>query len=200
MDLAHRQRNSFLRLLPREDAHFGLRRRRDDDLITVDKATGKLRIYAGKADGTQFLPGVDPGAGATWGNTSYLSRAKLDGTGIDGLIKVDNAGVTTLTPRTAAAGWATSVAPLGKKETGQPADLTKIAIGELNRDAYPDLLGTDAAGLLWLHPGTAAHTWGPRVQVGSGWTNGRELVLAKANRDDFDDLIAIENSTHKQWL
>ena len=171
-----------------------------DDLLTVDKATGKLRLYAGRADGTQFVPSVDPGAGATWGNATYIARGKFDGTGFDGLLKVDTSGVTTLTPRTSTGGWGAAVPPVGRVVNPTPADLTKLAVGELNRDAYQDLIGADPAGLLWLYPGTAAHTWGPRVQVGSGWNNGRELVIARANRDNYDDLVSIETSTAKQWL
>ncbi|MEV6488761.1 VCBS repeat-containing protein [Actinoplanes sp. NPDC051633] len=172
-----------------------------DDLLTVDKATGRLRLYAGRADGTQFVPGVDPGAGATWASSAFLTRGRFDGSGLDGLLKVDaTSGQTALISRTAAGAWNAAVPPVGRVVTPTPADLTKIAVGELNRDAYQDLIGVDPAGLLWLYPGTAANTWGPRVQVGSGWANGRELVIAKANRDNFDDLIALEISTAKQWL
>ncbi|MCA2214639.1 S1 family peptidase, partial [Jidongwangia harbinensis] len=83
----------------------------------------------------------------------------------------------------------------------KPDRLRDPVIGEFNGDSFPDLLAPDEAGRLWLYPGTAnPELWGDRVQVGSGWTGYRELVVGKMNRDQYDDLAAIEQATGKLWL
>ncbi|MEU4158903.1 trypsin-like serine protease [Actinoplanes sp. NPDC026670] len=172
-----------------------------DDLLTVETSTGAMRIYPGTAAGTQFGPGVDAGAGTGWNYAANLIKGTVDDTGIQGLIGVDaTTGRTWLHPRTATAGWAARFPPSGKIYVPQPSDLTNLVTGKFNRDAYTDVIGTDSAGVLWLHPGTAANTFGPRVQIGSGWNVMREFAAGKVNRDAYDDLVVIETSTNIQWL
>ncbi|WP_433793443.1 S1 family peptidase [Actinoplanes sp. CA-252034] len=172
-----------------------------DDLITVESSTGAMRIYPGTAAGTQFGPGADAGAGTGWNYASYLAKGTVDNTGIQGLIGVDSAnGRTYLHPRTATAGWGARIQPSGKIYVPQPSDLANLVTGKFNRDAYTDVIGTDSAGVLWLHPGTAADTFGPRVQIGTNWNTMRELAVGRINRDAYDDLVAIETATDIQWL
>ncbi|HEX8346206.1 MAG TPA: S1 family peptidase, partial [Actinoplanes sp.] len=171
-----------------------------DDLVTVN-STGSLLIYRGTAAGNTFAAGVDAGAGAAWNASSYLARGRVDDTGLDGLLAVDAAtGQTWLHPRTAAAGWGTRIQPGGRVWAPRPNELSKLVTGEFNRDAHTDLIGVDAAGILWLHRGTPARTFGPRVQIGAGWTGYRDLVVGRFNRDAFDDLVTIESATGKLWL
>ncbi|MFC3740896.1 S1 family peptidase [Paractinoplanes deccanensis] len=169
-----------------------------DDLLTVESATGKMRIYPGTEAGTQFGPGADTGSGAGWNTASFLAKAKLDGTGIDGLLEVDTAGKAWLHQRTAEAGWPARVAAPGKVSGPQPGELSNIVTGKFNRDAFTDLLGVDSAGVAWMHPGTAANTFGPRVQLATGWGGLRELAVGRINRDGYDDLLAIDGSTNAQ--
>ncbi|BFU45358.1 trypsin-like serine protease [Krasilnikovia sp. MM14-A1004] len=172
-----------------------------DDLLTVESSTGKMRIYAGTAAGTQFAPGVDAGAGTAWNAASYVAKGTVDGTGLEGLIEVEAAtGKTWLHPRTAAGGWDTRVQPPGTVATPQPGEMASFVTGEFTRDAHTDLIGADSAGVLWLYPGTAARTFGARVQIGSGWSGYRELSVGRINRDDYDDLVAIETSTNILWM
>jgi hypothetical protein len=172
-----------------------------DDLLTVEAATGKMRIYPGTAAGTQFGPGVDANAGTAWNAASFVARGRFDGTGMDGLLEVEaSTGQTWLHPRTADAAWAPRIAPPGRAWTTQPYELTKLATGELNRDGYTDTLGVDAAGVLWLYPGAAQGIFATRTQIGSGWGGYRDLVIGKVNRDAYDDLITIETATGVLWL
>jgi trypsin len=171
-----------------------------DDLMTAD-TTGKMRIYPGTTAGTQFGPGVDTGSGSGWNSASYLAAGQFDGTGLDGFLEVEaSTGLTKLHRRTADGGWAAAVTPPGQPWATQPYELTKLATGELNRDGYTDTIGVDPAGVLWLYPGTAQGTFGPRVQIGAGWGGYRDLVIGRVNRDAYDDLITIESSTGILWL
>jgi hypothetical protein len=82
-----------------------------------------------------------------------------------------------------------------------PQDLREPVTGEFNRDSYPDLVASDAAGGLWLYPGTATiNVWGARVKIGSGWAGYREFEVGRINRDNYDDLVAIETATNKLWM
>jgi hypothetical protein len=172
-----------------------------DDLVTVDQGTGRLRIYRGTSHGQQFEPGADAGAGAAWKSAAHLIPGRFDGTGLDGLLAVDAAtGQTWLHPRTADGGWGARIAPPGRAWAPQPYELTRTVTGEFTRDAHTDLIGVDAAGELWLHPGTAARTFGPRTQIGTGWSGYRDFAIGRVNRDEFDDLVTIESATQKLWM
>jgi hypothetical protein len=169
------------------------------DLLTVDTG-GALRMYPGTAEGTSWPTQVDTQSGTGWGAYSYLVGGRFDGSGLDSLLTVDAAtGVTTVHPRTATGGWGTAVRTAGTPYTPQPYDMTKIVTGEFTRDAYRDLIGTDDAGRLWLFPGTPAHTFGPRIQVGEGWNGYRDLIVGRVDRDQYDDLVAIQTSTGKMY-
>ncbi|MFB9237088.1 trypsin-like serine protease [Plantactinospora siamensis] len=172
-----------------------------DDLLTVQSSTGKLLIYAGNAAGTTFDAGVDTGAGTAWNGSSYLAAGQFNGSGLDELVAVDSAsGQTWIHSRNADGSWAARVQPAGKIWQPQPYELNNLVTGEFTRDGYTDIIGTDSAGVLWLHPGTAANTFGPRIQIGTGWGAYRELVVGRIDRDGYDDLAAIESSTSKLWL
>ncbi|NLU80928.1 trypsin-like serine protease [Micromonospora sp. HNM0581] len=83
----------------------------------------------------------------------------------------------------------------------QPHSLREPVVGEFTRDGVKDLIATDAAGRLWLYPGSGSgRAWGPRIQVGSGWGGYRDLVVGRIDRDGFDDLVAVESATGKLWL
>ncbi|MCA2218065.1 VCBS repeat-containing protein, partial [Jidongwangia harbinensis] len=172
-----------------------------DDLVTVN-AAGQLLLYAGNAAAQSFDAGVViTGAGTGWSAYSYLAAGRFDGSGLDGLLAVDRAtGQPWVHPRTEAGSWAARVQPPGTVWAPQPYELSNLVSGRFNGDEYADLLGTDSAGILWLHPGTSADTYGPRVQFGAGWIGYRELVVGKMNRDQYDDLAAIEQATGKLWL
>jgi hypothetical protein len=172
-----------------------------DDLMTVKSSTGQLLLYAGTADGAQFAPGVDSGTGTAWNAASYLAKGKFDGTGLDGLLEVDSAtGRTYLHPRTAAGGWDTRIQPGGRLYVPGLADVSNIVTGNFNRDGYTDIVGVDASGVAWLYPGTVANTFGPRVQIATGWGGLRDLQVGRINRDDFDDIVAVESSSNTLWM
>ncbi len=83
----------------------------------------------------------------------------------------------------------------------RPDALREPVTGEFNRDGVEDLIAADAAGALWLYPGTRArNVWGDRTRIGSGWSGYREFVVGRVNRDQYDDLVAIETATGVLWM
>ncbi|MFB7357871.1 FG-GAP repeat domain-containing protein [Streptomyces gardneri] len=66
-----------------------------------------------------------------------------------------------------------------------------VGAGDLNGDGRGDLLGIDAAGVLWRYYGTAAGGVAPRVKVGGGWGGYTSLVgVGDLSGDGRADLVA----------
>lgn len=80
--------------------------------------------------------------------------------------------------------------------------LINLASGEFTGDDHDDLLAVQIRdGVLWLYPGTeAGGSFGTRKAFPGNWSGMSELVVGKFNRDDQDDLIAVETATGKLWL
>jgi hypothetical protein len=43
------------------------------------------------------------------------------------------------------------------------------AVGDLNGDGHPDLVGRDSTGSVWLYPNTGSATLGSRSLLASAW-------------------------------
>ena len=171
------------------------------DLITVDSGTGKLRLYAGNAAAANFNAAIGVNDTATWNLSSAVFGCMVVDSVLDVMLEVETAtGRTWLHTRTAAGGWNARIAPAGTIQGPGPEEMSDLVSGEFTRDGSTDLIGTDSAGYLWLYPGTAAKTFGPRRLIGSGWQNYRELTIGRVNRDAFDDLVTIETATGKLWM
>ncbi|MFC9704160.1 FG-GAP-like repeat-containing protein [Streptomyces sp. NPDC056943] len=66
-----------------------------------------------------------------------------------------------------------------------------VGAGDLNGDGRGDLLGVDAAGVLWRYHGTAAGGVSARVKVGGGWGGYSALVgVGDLSGDGRADLVA----------
>ncbi|WBB71047.1 S1 family peptidase [Micromonospora sp. WMMD812] len=168
-----------------------------DDLVAVEKATGKQWLYPGTAAGGAFGARVLSGNGG-WNAMSGLAAGRFTGDGYDDLLAVDTIpGQVWIYPGTAAGTtWATRVVPAGRAVGSEPNGLRDLVAGEFTRDGRTDLIGVaPTTGALWLHPGTAAGTFGPPVVIGTGWAGLGELTVGRFTADDFDDLLAIEVST-----
>ncbi|HEU4676731.1 MAG TPA: VCBS repeat-containing protein, partial [Motilibacteraceae bacterium] len=74
-------------------------------------------------------------------------------------------------------------------------------VGDLSGDGRPDLLARDAAGVLWLYPGTADGSLGARTMVGrSGWSVMSALTgVGDLSGDRRPDLLA-RDGAGALWL
>lgn len=66
---------------------------------------------------------------------------------------------------------------------------------------YLDIVAIDPGGNLWDYPGTGftgTATFGPRIQLGSGWI-GYTADIANVNGDGRPDIVAIDSSGNL-WL
>ncbi|WP_250029289.1 S1 family peptidase [Paractinoplanes maris] len=164
------------------------------DVVTVDSATGRLRLYAGTANGRP-AEAVVLDAGTTWGGASDLAAGKFDSTGLDGLLSIDSAsGTLYVHKRTAEGGWADRTTLAGTAWQRQPFDMVRLVSGEFNGNSNPDLIGIDAEGVGWLFPGTTAGTWGSPARLSSTWSTYKELVVGRVDRDAVDDLLVLTDS------
>ncbi|MGA5067295.1 FG-GAP-like repeat-containing protein [Streptomyces exfoliatus] len=74
-----------------------------------------------------------------------------------------------------------------------------VGAGDLNGDGRGDLLGVDAAGVLWRYYGTATGGVSARVQVGGGWGGYTSLVgVGDLSGDGRTDLVA-RDAAGKLW-
>ncbi len=74
-----------------------------------------------------------------------------------------------------------------------------VGAGDLNGDGRGDLLGVDAAGVLWRYYGTATGGLSPRVKLGTGWGAYTSLVgVGDLSGDGRADLVA-RDSAGKLW-
>ncbi|WP_369383001.1 FG-GAP repeat domain-containing protein [Streptomyces sp. cg36] len=82
-----------------------------------------------------------------------------------------------------------------------PAGMTDLAAADLTGDGKQDLAGIEAAtGKLFLYAGTANGTFGPRVQIGTGWNTMDKLTAADYTGDGKADLVGVEKSTGNLYL
>ncbi|WP_244200526.1 S1 family peptidase [Micromonospora arborensis] len=174
-----------------------------DDLLALESATGKLWLYPGTAAGTTWGTPVLAG-NSGWNAMSGITVGRFNTDAHDDLLAVEAAsGQSWLYPGIAAGvTWGTPVPPAGRKPTPQPYGLSQLVVGEFNRDAYQDLIGVEKlTGRHFLYPGTATGlTWGTRIQIGTGWQTMAKSVKGRFNRDNYDDLLAVELATGKLWL
>ncbi|MFD3532479.1 FG-GAP-like repeat-containing protein [Streptomyces sp. NPDC058664] len=74
-----------------------------------------------------------------------------------------------------------------------------VGAGDLNGDGRGDLLGVDAAGVLWRYHGTATGGVTARVKVGAGWGGYSSLVgVGDLSGDGRADLVA-RDTAGKLW-
>ncbi|MFE3685217.1 FG-GAP-like repeat-containing protein [Streptomyces sp. NPDC059095] len=142
----------------------------DPDLVARD-AAGALWLYQGKPDGS-FQTKIRIGSAGWNGMNQIVGRGDFTGDGKSDLIARGTDGTLYVYPGT---GTATADAALGTRITvgkGWEAYKQLVSTGDNNGDGKADLIGSDAAGALWLFKGTGdpRAPFAARVQIGtSGW-------------------------------
>jgi hypothetical protein len=169
-----------------------------DDVIATELAGGRLWFYPGTSAGDAFGTRVMIGTGS-WNNMDKLTLGKFNRDNYNDVVAVDKRdGKLWLYPGSAAATLGSRVEIGGGGWNG----MDELTVGRFGADAYEDLVAVErSTGKLWLYPGTAAGKPGTRIAIGTGGWNGMsELTAGRFNRDDFDDILATENSTGKLWM
>ncbi|MFF0751301.1 endonuclease/exonuclease/phosphatase family protein [Streptomyces sp. NPDC004267] len=152
-------------------------------------AKGALFRYAGRANGT--LAGACK-VGTGWGGMKQVVR---DGSAV---VAVDATGTLWRYPADPATGTYSGSTRV-QAGTGWTND-TLLAPGDFSGDGKSDLIGRDAAGVLWLYPGDGANGYGARKNIGTGWQSYDTLLApGDFSGDGKSDLIG-RDANGDLWL
>ena len=80
----------------------------------------------------------------------------------------------------------------------QMAPVTRLS--DLNRDGFTDIIARDAAGHLWLYPGSGAGGFLPRHQIGTGWNTMNTIVTPGDVTGDGNGDIIARDTSGRLWL
>lgn len=160
------------------------------DLLAVTTGTNRLNAYRGNG-------ALVYSTGTLLGNfTGYdqLLRMDLTRDGIQDVIgRVASTGAVYLFP-------GRSDGTLGARKllisnAGTLRELT--AIGDFDKDGYPDMLAAQRGGGLYLYPGATGAKFGKAKSLASGnWNDRSEFAgVADFNKDGFQDLLVKVTAT-----
>ena len=134
------------------------------DVLAVDAASGRLRIYPGNGVGGWKTPIV---LGAGWGSLPKVFTAGAwDGDSVSDVITQTSDGSLWLYSGTASGGLS------GPRKIGSQWQIhdTVFATGDFNGDGWSDLLARRASdGALFLYAGDGQGGFRYAQQIGSGW-------------------------------
>jgi hypothetical protein len=165
------------------------------DLIARRVSTGGLLLYPG--NGNRF--GTSTRLGTRWNRLSAITRlGDFDRDGREDVIARESATGTLWVYRGTGSGFSGRTKIGGSGWNGM-REIT--AIGDLDRDGYPDLLAVQSSsGCLYFYPGRG-NTLASRTRLGCGWNAMSELMGAgDFNRDGRVDLVARTTATGDLWL
>ncbi|MCB5164738.1 FG-GAP-like repeat-containing protein [Streptomyces bambusae] len=160
------------------------------DLIARD-GSGTLWLYRGTGKPNEPYRPRQRVSGSWGGYTSLTTSPDLTGDLRPDLLARDGSGTLWLFPGTGKA--AAPYGPRMRVATGWNTYGTVSATGDVTGDRRADLVARDAAGVLWVFPGTgrADAPFGPRTNAGSGWGGYTALgTIGDTHRDRLGDLLA----------
>ncbi|MFG1955287.1 FG-GAP repeat domain-containing protein [Micromonospora sp. NPDC048830] len=171
-----------------------------DDLLAIELSTGSLWLYPGTATGTNWgSRGTNP-VGHNWLGLERLTAGRFNGDAFDDVVAVERStGKLRLYPGNGNSGWGTSTII----DASDWNALGAVARGRFDRDDYDDLIAVEkSTGKVWLYPGVAGGgSFGSRVEIfGGGWTGRNELAAVRFDQNDYDDLVAGDAATGHVWV
>ncbi|MFD5147979.1 FG-GAP-like repeat-containing protein [Streptomyces sp. NPDC058401] len=165
------------------------------DLVAVDDA-GRLRLYAGRGDGSVTGSPAEIGSGG-WTGASVSHRGDWTGNGTEDIVARVGSELRVYPNR----GDGTLAAPV-RIGTGFPTDSEVVSVGDATGDGYPDVIAT-LGDALWLYAGDPAANPGVTsgVQIGlRGWSPMSLSAAGDADHDGKADLFARDANDEKLWL
>ncbi|MCA1217220.1 FG-GAP repeat domain-containing protein [Streptomyces sp. 8L] len=142
-----------------------------DDIIGRH-TDGSLWLYQGSASGT-LATKVRIGTSGWNGMDALTGRGDYTGDGKNDLIARSTSGTLYIYPGTGKVTADSAFSPRVTVGSGWNTYKRLVSTGDQDGDGKPDLIAVDAAGALWLLPGTgnASAPFAARVQIGtSGWS------------------------------
>jgi hypothetical protein len=168
------------------------------DLATID-GDGHMCVYAGDAQGHQNR--ITRSSRAGWTGADISHRGDYNGDGYEDLIAhMPNDPVLRLYPGDGSAGnaeqpYLTIPRPAGSPSPDWSKTTEVVAAGDVNFDAYPDLLAVEDDAL-YLFPGTSNGHVGTPTMIGtSSWSPLDLIVPGDVNGDGLNDLWARNRTT-----
>jgi hypothetical protein len=166
------------------------------DIVTRD-AGNLLWLYPG--DGSRGYSQYDRvQIGNGWKGFTFAGLADWDADGHQDLVGRDSAGLLWLYPGDSSRGYSQEErVQIGNGWKG----FTFAGLADWDADGHQDLVGRDAAGLLWLYPGDSSRGYSQeeRVQIGNGWKGFTFAGLADWDADGHQDLVG-RDAAGLLWL
>jgi len=169
------------------------------DVLARTSSTGNLFLYPG--NGSYADEKARRSIGRGWGSMNSIVRiGDLNRDGYTDLVaRVSSTGDLYFYPGRSNGSLGTR--KLLWKKFKKMREIA--AIGDLNKDGYPDLVAAQTGGKdLYLYPGKKGTKLGsPKRIATGGWNTMNELAgVADFNRDGYPDLVARQASTGKLFL
>ncbi|GAB1644851.1 glycoside hydrolase domain-containing protein [Krasilnikovia sp. MM14-A1259] len=192
--------NNYVDFAPLPSATFAdFNRNGWSDVLARTASTGNLFLYPG--NGTYVDNNARRQLNGGWKAYNAIVRiGDLNRDGYEDLVaRRSSDGYLFLFPGNATGG--VGAAKLISKSFGKMREIT--AIGDLNRDGYPDLIAAQTSNHnLYLYPGAKGSNLGTRKVIGNGgWHTMSELAgVGDFNRDGYPDLMTRVTSTGDLYL
>lgn len=167
------------------------------DVLARTTASGDVIAYPG--NGTYVSEANRTPVAGGFAGVNAIVRMDLDRDGQDDIIARTRAGALYLYPGKGNGRLGTRT--LLTARFGHMRELT--AIGDLNRDGYPDLLASQISnGDVYLYPGRKGARFGARTVIAYGnWADRGEFTGAgDYTGDGYPDLLVTENRTGTLYL
>ncbi|MFG2821118.1 FG-GAP repeat domain-containing protein [Kitasatospora sp. NPDC048365] len=169
------------------------------DILARD-SDGNMWVYPGSggsgvgAYGARKLVCSGCGPYAAW-------ATDFDGDRIADLILRDSSGTLNLWRGNGTPGDGTNW--IGPTRIGIGWGSLRLDFGDLNNDGKVDAVAVDAAGDMWLYPGTGVATadsqLGSPTKIGTGW-NGFDFLVGDMNNDGLNDVVGTWQANGNMYL